>query len=63
MKLVDLLNVVMCDYMIGVNNGIEFIEEFDNTAIDKRVKYRESIVTGVHVLNEDMIAINVDLNM
>lgn len=63
MKLVDLLNVITCDYMIGVNNGTEFIEEFDSTATEKRVKYRESIVTGVHILNEDMIAINVDVNM
>lgn len=61
MKLYELLNVVMCDYMIGVNKGTEFIEEFDHVDTSKRVKYREAIVTGVHILNEDMIAINVEI--
>ena len=62
MKLYELLNVVISDYMIGVNKGTEFIEEFDSSNIQKRTKYRESLVTSVHILNEETIAINVEIS-
>ena len=62
MKLYELLNVVISDYMIGVNKGTEFIEEFDSSNTQKRTKYRESLVTSVHVLNEETIAINVEIS-
>lgn len=61
MKLYELLNVITSDYMIGVNKETEFIEEFNQNDTQKRTKYRESIVTGIHVLNEDTIAINVEI--
>lgn len=61
MKLYELINVITSDFMIGVNNGTEFIEEFNQNDTQKRTKYRESIVTSVHVLNEDTIAINVEI--
>lgn len=61
MRLYELLNVVTSDYSVGVNKGTEFIEEFESYDTQKRTKYREALVTSVHVLNEETIAINVDI--
>lgn len=61
MKLYELLNVIITDYMIGVSKGPEFIEEFGSCDTQKRTKYRNAVVTGLHVLNEDMLAINIDI--
>lgn len=61
MKLYELINVITSDFIVGVNRGTEFIEEFDVVDTQKCTKYREALVTSVHVLNEDTVAINVDI--
>lgn len=62
MTLADLLTIVGSDYIIGVNKGTELIEEFTHIDTGKRVKYRDAMVTGVHVLNEDTLAINIEID-
>ena len=62
MTLVDLLNVVGSDYIVGVNRKTELVEEFTHIATWKRVQYRDAIVTGIHVLNEDTLAINIEID-
>lgn len=61
MKLYELINVLLSDFIVGVSQNGTFIEEFDSADTGKRTKYREAVVTGVHVLNEDTIAVNVEI--
>ena len=61
MKLYELVDVVVSNFMVGVNKGKKFIDEFGINDTQKCTKYREALVTSVHVLNEETIAINVDI--
>ena len=61
MKLYELISVITSDFVVGVNNGTEHIEEFGSNDTSKRTKYRNALVTSVYVLNEDTITINVDI--
>lgn len=62
MKLTDLTELITSDFMVGVNKRQKFIEEFSHTDAEKRIKYRYATVTSIHVLNENTIAINVDID-
>ena len=62
MKLKELAPLITSRYIVGVRSGTEFIEEFDCCTHSKIIEYGNALVTGIHVFNEDMIAINVDVS-
>lgn len=61
MKLKHFDFIALSDYVVGVNKGMRFIEEFSNKNMEKKKYYEDCIVTGIHVLNEDMMAVNIEL--
>lgn len=60
MKLSEVLAVNTSKLAIGVYKGKEFIEEFENDKA-KEMMYLDATVTDFHALNEDVIAVMIDI--
>ena len=61
MKLKDFDAIALSDYIVGVNRGMEHIEEFDCKNVNKKAQYSDCFIGSVHVLNKDQMAVNIEL--
>ena len=60
MTLRDFDIVVLDDYIVGVNSGINIVDEFYSNNDVKKKQYMDCIVTSIFILNEDKLIVNVD---
>ena len=59
MKLKDFAMVAENNYIVGVEKGYEIVEEFFSYEKDMISFYEDYIVTGIWILDEDTLAVNI----
>lgn len=61
MTLKEFNMIALSNYFVGVNKDFKCIDEFSNKDKDCLDYYKNCLVSSVHVLNEDMMAVNIEL--
>ena len=62
MTLKEFNMIALSNYFVGVNKDFKCIDEFYNTDKTNLEYYGNCLVSSVHVLNENMLAVNIELD-
>lgn len=61
-KLNDIKIILLDDFYVGVNKGMEFVEEFKADNVEKMREYGNALVISIHIIDENLLAVNIDIS-